>query len=201
VNDDAARRALPEESPDLAGVLGRAFADDPIACWLEPDRERRIAKTLAVFQVMSEEVLSRRRSTYTTPSRQAVAVWAPPGTWQLTQDEAARLRPRLAEIHTPEANARLADALGVIDDELHPAFDHWYLEFLGTDPLAQGRGLATKAIGPVLTRCDAEGIPAYLWTATPANVAFYEHRGFEVRWTWKIPAGPDTWGMWRPPRH
>ena len=49
-------------------------------------------------------------------------------------------------------------------------------------------------------RADADGVPCYLETETPENVAYYMHHGFDVRTEWDVPSdGPQMWGMLRKP--
>jgi hypothetical protein len=49
---------------------------------------------------------------------------------------------------------------------------------------------------------DEQGLPCYLETETPENVAYYRHHGFEVRSEWHVATadsdGPHMWGMLRP---
>jgi hypothetical protein len=40
--------------------------------------------------------------------------------------------------------------------------------------------LGSALLKTMLTRCDAERMPAYLETSYPENVPFYERRGFRV---------------------
>ncbi len=46
------------------------------------------------------------------------------------------------------------------------------LALLATNPGAQGRGLGSSLLGPVLDRCDSEGIPAYTETQKHENVSW-----------------------------
>jgi GNAT superfamily N-acetyltransferase len=84
---------------------------------------------------------------------------------------------------------------------VHPEEPHWYLQGLGTDPPRQGEGLASAALEPVLARCDADGVPAYLESTRERNVAFYERHGWTVTGTIDVPeGGPRLWAMWREPQ-
>ncbi len=50
---------------------------------------------------------------------------------------------------------------------------------------------------PALARCDAEALPAYLETATEANIALYAAFGFVVTHEWTVWKGPRCWSMLR----
>jgi ribosomal protein S18 acetylase RimI-like enzyme len=83
----------------------------------------------------------------------------------------------------------------------HPEEPHHYLAVLGTDPSAQGQGLGTAVMRPVLEMCDADGVPAYLESSKERNVAYYARHGFRVRQELDVPGGgPRIWLMWREPQ-
>ena len=86
--------------------------------------------------------------------------------------------------------------------DVHPSEPHFYLSGLGTDPPRQGQGLGSAALMPVLTRCDAEGIPAYLESTKERNLAFYERHGFVVTGIDRRSRStvPTLWTMWREPQ-
>ena len=75
-----------------------------------------------------------------------------------------------------------------------------YLSIIGTDPAAQGRGVGSALLEPVLRQCDEDGIPAYLESSKERNVAYYARHGFRVRDELTLPRGPRMWLMWREPR-
>ena len=62
----------------------------------------------------------------------------------------------------------------------HPVVPHYYLSVLGTDPDQQGGGIGSALLAPVLDRCDADGVAAYLESSKESNVAFYARHGFTV---------------------
>ena len=80
----------------------------------------------------------------------------------------------------------------------HTPFRHWILQFIGVDPVHQGKGYAGTLLESMLARIDEENLPCYLTTSDENNVSLYQHYGFEV-----IEKGviPDTevsvWAMLR----
>jgi ribosomal protein S18 acetylase RimI-like enzyme len=55
----------------------------------------------------------------------------------------------------------------------------WYLYNLSIKKDAQGKGLASKLMRPMLQFCDDERMVAYLETNKEANVGLYRHYGFD----------------------
>ncbi len=80
----------------------------------------------------------------------------------------------------------------------HPHESHFYLFLLGA--AEQGQGIGAALIAPVLARCDADRLPAYLESSSDRNMSFYERLGFRVTWAERPTAdGPLLRGMWRDP--
>lgn len=67
--------------------------------------------------------------------------------------------------------------------------DHydWYLFNLSVRKDAQGKGLASKLMRPMLQFCDDERMVSYLETNKEANVDLYRHYGFELMKEEQIP--------------
>jgi ribosomal protein S18 acetylase RimI-like enzyme len=82
----------------------------------------------------------------------------------------------------------------------HPVLPHYYLSVIGTDPDQQGGGIGSALLAPVLSRCDSEGVAAYLESSKESNVGFYARHGFTVTDKVELPDGPPLWFMWREPR-
>ena len=95
----------------------------------------------------------------------------------------------------PEAGDIHADI-----EKRHPREPHYYLEFVGTGPAAQGKGMGTRVIEPMCAKADAEGVGMYLESSKESNVAFYARHGFKVTSEIKLAFGPKLWLMWRDPR-
>ena len=57
----------------------------------------------------------------------------------------------------------------------------WYVFNLSIKKDAQGKGIASKLMRPMLQFCDNERMVAYLETNKEANVGLYQHYGFELK--------------------
>ena len=185
--------------PDLSAALARAFFDDPVMAFLFPDERRRPAD-LRVFFSMELRVLHLAHGgVFRGAGMEGGALWAPPGHWKMTTTQLIRAAPPLLRIF----RQRVGVALGALSmvEKAHPSEAHWYLAILGTDTVHQGHGWGGRLLAPVLTRCDADGTPAYLESSKESNIAFYARHGFEVTERVDLtPKGPPVWGMWREPR-
>ena len=191
-------RALRDEDVDAcAAALAAAFSEDPVYRYIHPG-DREWARVGPRFFAILLRHFAVHATVWTAGASDAVAIWTPP------------------EPGVPGAFARLAFTLrlgvllgrriargarvGAALESLHCAEPHWYLAILGTEPAAQGRGLASSLITPFLDRCDAAALPARLETATESNLPFYQARGFEVVGTAQVAGGPRLWALQRPPR-
>lgn len=77
----------------------------------------------------------------------------------------------------------------------------WYLYNLSIKKDAQGKGIASKLLRPMLEFCDDERMVAYLETNKQSNVGLYEHFGFDLMKEEIIPKTPVThYAMVRKPK-
>lgn len=63
----------------------------------------------------------------------------------------------------------------------------WYLYNLSVRQSAQGKGIASKLMKPMLDFCDDEKMIVYLETNKEINVPMYHHYGFKLQETNMIP--------------
>src|SRR2546425_10097764 len=195
----ALRRASVSDVPALAATLARAFMDDPVAAWSCPPHALRPG-VLDRFQATRLRQLLAHQEVWTTTELASAALWAPPGHAPTTPREDIQLARCL--LH-PRLVWRLPRvARGLLDIQRHHPADppHWYLAVLGTDPSARGQGLGSALLGPVLERCDADGVAAYLESSKERNIDFYARHGFRVTAELRLPRGPSLWPMWREPQ-
>jgi ribosomal protein S18 acetylase RimI-like enzyme len=191
------RKATPADLPALTGVLSRAFDDDPVMEWLFPDPRKRPRWTRAFFGVRVRQLL-RQEEIWTTGDCAGAAVWAQPERWELSLGETVDMMTRIGR-GVGRRTVRGLRGLSLVEKH-HPHEPHWYLAILGVDPPAQGQGLGSALLEPVLRACDEDGVAAYLESSKERNVAFYARHGFRVTEEVRMPKGPPLWLMWRDPR-
>lgn len=199
----AVRLATPDEIPDLAAVLARAFAHDPFYAWIAGDAPERGQRMRDGWSGILRYGSAHLAHTYTTDDLAGVAVWLPPGHRGPTLLDGLRQMPAIARLAGWGRMRKVGDAMAALEEHRHrhvPA-PHFYLSALGVEPDRQGEGIGTALAQPVLARCDRDGTPAYLETAVARNVLLYERLRFDVVEEIDIP-GTDIhgWLMLRQPR-
>ena len=195
------RPARRSDVPALARALGRAFYDDPVMTWMQPDAGRRAAALAGFFGAMTRyHFLSGGGAEVATSESGigAAALWDPPGRWHHSSREQVAMLP--AVIRAFRGHLGAGRALTEAMQAVHPEEPHWYLAIIGSDPTVRGSGCGHALMRSRLDRCDAEHAPAYLESSNPDNIAYYNRFGFEVTGEIVMPDGPTLWPMWRQPR-
>jgi GNAT superfamily N-acetyltransferase len=180
----------------LAGLLRRAFDDEPVQRWLFPTSWRRHAASELWFRGMLHDA---RRCGRVERLRDfsSVAVWCAPG----APRDHGGLMPALFHVMVVSdrrAARRKAELDGALA-ERRPAAPHWYLAALATELQTRQQGRGRKVLAPTLAACDREGVRAYLETSEPRSIPFYERLGFRTASLLRLANGPSVWTMVREP--
>jgi ribosomal protein S18 acetylase RimI-like enzyme len=191
------RRATSADAAGLSGTLAEAFRDDPIFAWCIPDPRQRDRLLRTWFRVVVDGLLPHRE-TYRVAGAAGAALWVPPGTAPLTQDQEDRLGKVTAQFGgvTP---GRL-EALGRLMEASHPDEPHLYLWFAGVRTTDQCQGWGGRLLQTRLHAADQNGEPAYLEATSERNRSLYERHGFHVIGELFVDDSPPLWQMWRDPR-
>lgn len=194
-----ARKVESAEAVGLSSVLARAFEHDPMCVHLLPDPARRVARLEQAFGMVLQRIYLPQQECYTLGAILGGALWLPPGKYPPSLWQQVSLLLGFPHIFGLWRTPRALHDLNHIE-KMHPKEKpHWYLALLGVAPSEQGRGLGSTLIRPVLERCDAGRVPAYLETSNERNLPFYIRHGFKVMKECDIQKGPHIWGMWRAP--
>ncbi len=193
------RVVSPEEVGLAAEILARAFHTDPPFEYFIPDPARRARLLPRLFErfVRHGQILGE---VHTTPEKpEAVAIWLPPGSKEVTLDMARRSGlDELPEVLGGMSFARLSAFLSRMNEMHHTAMPggHWYLAFIGVEPDRQGRGLGGALMRPTLARAQHDDLPCYLETFLARNVLLYRRHGFDIVEEGTLPdSGLAFWTM------
>jgi GNAT superfamily N-acetyltransferase len=188
-----------DDVPPIARALAQAFEDDPVMSWIFRNESERAGRLERAFALFLRKIWLPQDECYGTDRLFGAALWLPPGKWRVSVGTQLRLLPSMLSVAGRNL-PRLSTALQFIEKKHPEDRPHYYLAVLGVEPELQGRGFGGALMQPVLSRCDREGIPAYLESSKRRNVVLYERHGFEVvEEVWLPRNGPPIWRMWRKP--
>ena len=183
-----------EDLDRLAEVAADAYRDYPLHNWFTKGKYDALASQLIMqisLRTMTEDAVIYADS----EEINGFAVWLPFGF------EGSKTLPFLVN---GGLRLILHSGLGIIGRlltyesyamNLKKEFtDHydWYLYNLSIKKSAQGKGIASKLMRPMLQFCDDERMVAYLETNKEFNVGLYQHYGFALMREELIPKTPVT---------
>ena len=185
-------RATSERVPELASLLGRSFADDPMFLW--PLGSNLDAEPVEGFFRIFDERLASLGWLWEAGDGVGVAAWIPPGSDRAMMDLDRELRPAVVR-GTDDGGTRYEGMWDWIAGHF-PHEPFWYLDHIAVDAWHRGRGVGAALITHGLAFADHDGVPAFLETARPENVGYYERRGFRTVSDADVPGGgPHIWFM------
>jgi hypothetical protein len=190
---------------DLAAIgeaLALAFEHDPLWGWAFEDasRERKLASLSTVFGFFAEAALEFGW-VRVTDGVEAVALWIPPGSPEMTPADAERMPRVVAEACEPEPAARVGQLLDAFERNHPHEPPHFYLSLLATHPDHAGKRLGVGLVADNLAEVDATDppAPAFLESSNPRNLARYERLGFRATRDVELLPGLTGTQMWRGP--
>lgn len=187
----------------VAMVLARAFVDDPVtlAVYRNFSPGRRVSALAADFTAEVLECVRRGYPLQVVEDHKviAAAVIYQPGAYPLPSftQWLFLVKSILGNgIYDIRSWIRWLEEV----DKLHPTEPHYYIEYLGVEPVYQGKQVGSALMNSLVTKADAEHVGCYLENANPRNVPFYQRFGFQITNQKEI-IGIPAWFMWRPPHN
>lgn len=180
--------------PRLAEVAADAYRDYPLHNWFTKGRYDPVASHLIMqisLKAMTEDAVIYADS----EEINGFAVWLPFGfTGSKTMPFLLNGGMRLIAHAGPGIIGRLLTYESYamnLKKQFTDNYD-WYLYNLSIKKDAQGKGIASKLMRPMLQFCDDERMVAYLETNKASNVSLYRHYGFDLMKEELIPKTPVT---------
>jgi len=123
-----------------------------------------------------------------------VALWVPPDGGERFLEIELETRDAI-DAMTEDDGVRYRALWDWIEEHL-PTEPHWFLDHLAVAPERRGEGLGTALVELGVGFARRDGVPAFLETARPGNVGYYERLGFRVVADEHAPGGgPRLWFM------
>jgi len=185
-----------------AQVISQAFINDPLISFVLPFRRTRVKTLYKFFRAYGEVNIKNNRGYGFGEPLQGVAYWKSPNqdSLSISVKSLTLFLPLLFTFY-PIGYFR-AKAIFQKIDELHKNYadePHYYLDNIGVIPIAQGKGVSSKLIRPILEMADSQKVITYTDTVTQSNVALYEHFGFQCMEESSIAnTGITVWALRRP---
>ena len=185
-------RAGPDRVPELAALLGRAFADDGMIRYPFPSGDP-YEQTRRMFAIL-DEPFACAGMVWEVPVARGVAMWVGPDEFERYVRIETERREAI-EALTDDGGARYRAFWDWIEATL-PDERQWFLDHLAVDQRHRGEGIGSALVRFGLDLARRDEVIATLETARPENVPIYEHLGFRTYLEADAPdGGPHLWFM------
>jgi len=166
-----------EDKPTVRKILVESFRNDPYMNWLSKESKREDKLKYLVEYVVDQTF--ENGEIYLSDDNKGTALWNSERKEKFTFNFIYRnliflfKMGRKATISVVRKDDFTHDQYPKVD-----AFCHLFM--IGVLPEAQGKGLASELINPMIKKMTERSIPMYLETANPVNVEIYRKKGFSV---------------------
>jgi GNAT superfamily N-acetyltransferase len=171
------RLANRKDKPTIKRVLIESFKNDPCIKWLI-EQSRHKHKLDVIMDYTIDETLENG-CIYVTNDNLAVAMWKNEAKERFTWNFIKRNLLFLFKMGVPCVIRNLKSKADS-SRQFPKRQKYWYLYTIGVLPEAQGKGLASKLMNPVIEVCKSLKTPLFLETANTQNVEIYRKKGFVV---------------------
>ena len=171
-------KAQANDRASVTNMLAQCFDDNKSVNYIIPQDHRRAKRILRLMEY-SFDYCRLFGDVYLSDDRQGCALVVYPRKVKPTF-QSTLLDIRLILRCVGLANLRKAMQREATIKKLYPREPFCYLWFIGVVPATQQKGIGTKLLRELLTKCDQDSLPVYLETSVEKNVPWYEKAGFTV---------------------
>ncbi len=166
---------------EFAGMLSRAFYDDPFYIWIMPNDEKRLSQLHWWMKIMLRYTFKFGRIHY-TEDRMAVAMWLGPDNPMVNDFRMFSMGLILYPFKIGFRNFMRAVDITAQWNREHKKMNkrHYYLMVIAVEPEFQGKGIGSRLMQVGLDKADKDGLECFLETVTPEDVQFYKKHNFEI---------------------
>ena len=161
----------------IKSILLVSFKNDPHLTWLLEESKNKFKLNVLIDYVVHQTL--RRGEIYLTDDNNAVALWDFERNEKMSFHYIWQNLAFLIQIGIRSV-VRIVESEALVHNNFrkYPHYCHLYM--IGVLPEAQGTGLASALMNPMIQRMKQESIPVFLETANLRNVDIYRKKGFKI---------------------
>ena len=171
------RRATLADVDRIKKILLVSFKNDPHVTWLLEESKSKFKLKVLIDYVVDQTI--RRGEMYLSDDNNAVALWDFERSERMSFHYIWRNLAFLIQIGIKSV-VRIVKSEAQVHNNFreYPRYCHLYM--IGVLPEAQGKGLASTLMNPMIQRMKEKSIPVFLETANLRNVDIYKKKGFKI---------------------
>ena len=194
------RDATPRDFSPVTKILSAAFAESPVARWLDPADQRRQLTVLAYVGGLVRRTIGAGVARVAEDGNEVVGA----AMWSVHcgagQSVAARLAGGATDRALTEVHRRRRDLDRLLDVRRPRDVACQQLVCLGVRPDRQGTGIGSYLLIGHHAFLHVTNTPAYLVAPADRPLTWFERYGYSgIGPPQLLPGGPPVQAMWRPP--
>ena len=171
------RKAEHKDKAVVTNILAVSFKNEPIVNWFLEESRNRNKLNILIDYVFEETI--RKGEIYLSEDNMAAALWNSDKKENFSLNFILRNLSFLFRIGI-KSTIRISKMNKITYSQYPENRSYSHLHLIGVLPEAQGKGLASSLMNPILAEKKANKIPVYLETANLKNVEIYKRKGFSV---------------------
>lgn len=171
------RKAEYKDKAIVTNILEVSFKNDPQVNWYLEESRNRNKLNILIDYVFEETI--RKGEIYISEDNMAAALWNSEKKEEFSLNYILRNLSFLFRIGL-KSTIRILKMLKLTYSQYPKNRSYSHLHLIGVMPEAQGKGLASSLMNPILAEKKVNKIPVYLETANQKNVEIYKRKGFRI---------------------
>jgi GNAT superfamily N-acetyltransferase len=161
----------------VKNILLVSFKNDPHVNWLLEESKNKFKLTVLIDYVVHQTL--RKGEIYLSDDNNAVALWDFERNEKMSFHYIWRNLAFLIQIGIKPV-VRIVKSEAHVHNNFRKCARYCHLYMIGVLPEAQGKGLASALMNPMIQSMKEKSIPIFLETANLRNVDIYKKKGFKI---------------------
>jgi len=177
INNEYLRLATRDDKSIVKKILVESFKNDPCIQWLTEQSSNKNKLNIIMDYIIDETFVNG--FIYLTSDNLGVVLWKNEQKEKITYNFIKR---NLVFLFKMGVSSVIRNLKNMADTNKHFPKNQpfYYLYSIGVLPEAQGKGIASKLMNPVIELCNTLKLPIFLETANNQNIKIYQKKGFNI---------------------